>query len=394
MSDTLGLYIHIPFCASKCAYCDFYSLPGDADFKRYADALILHMEDYSAAASDRVIDSVFIGGGTPTVMPPKQLARIIEGVYSNFTVLDNAEFTVEANPATVDTRTLRALRRSGVNRLSLGLQSASNSELEALSRIHSFEDFKNTFESARKAGFKNINVDIMYGIPNQTAQSFNRTLDAVCALRPEHISMYGLKIEPGTPFGKMQDSLELPDESTEFAMYESAVEYLERQGYHQYEISNFARDGYECAHNLKYWNCMEYIGLGPAAHSYFNGNRFSFKRDAELYMSTLESVSPKDIITDEFYEISQSERLGEYIMLRMRLNEGVIVRDFNSIFGLDFDEIYGDFLKPYIDGGFVSHQNGAYAFTVKGKFVSNYILSSMLDFDGEIANNISKGTDK
>ncbi len=394
MSDTLGLYIHIPFCASKCAYCDFYSLPGDFDFKRYADALILHMEDYSAAASDRVIDSVFIGGGTPTVMPTKQLCRIIEGIYSNFTVSDSAEFTVEANPATVDTRTLRKLRRSGVNRLSLGLQSACESELVSLSRIHSFEDFKSTYECARKAGFKNINVDIMYGIPSQTEQSFSHTLASVCALRPEHISVYGLKIEPGTPFAKRRDSLDLPDEMTEFSMYEGAIEYLQRHGYSQYEISNFARDGYECAHNLKYWNCKEYLGLGPAAHSYFNGNRFSFKRDVELYISTLESVSPRDVITDEFYEISQNERLGEYIMLRMRLNEGVIVRDFNSLFGLDFEEIYGDFLKPYVDGGFVSHQNGAYSFTAKGKFVSNYILSSMLDFDGEIASNISKGTDK
>lgn len=397
----LGLYLHIPFCNSKCAYCDFYSIPsaGEEFMRRYSDALILQMEDYSKAAKGYKIDSIFVGGGTPTVLPVKCMSNIIDAVYRNFDVDHKAEFTMESNPATVSLATLSKYRRAGVNRLSIGLQSADDSELRQLSRIHNRTEFEAAYASARKAGFDNINIDIMYGIPLQTSDSFNSTLNYVTSLDPEHISMYGLKIEEGTPFYKNRDTLTLPDEDTEAEMYFDGISHLQAKGYNHYEISNFARPGFECRHNLKYWNCREYLGLGPAAHSYFADHRFSFKRDMGLYVDTLETnaengITDNDgsklldfeeyqrtVLTDEMYTISPKERIGEYIMLRLRLTEGISAYDFKKNFGIDFDNAYGKRLGIYVDNGFMRHEYGRYFFTPKGMYVSNYILSSILDFD-------------
>ena len=334
---SLGLYIHIPFCKAKCAYCDFCSVSGtgDEDMRRYVDALLLQMEDYSKAAKNYSVDTIFIGGGTPTVLPAKYVCDLIDGIYRNFDVPKKAEFTMEANPATVSGATLAKYRRAGVNRLSIGLQSANQEELSALSRIHTREDFEASYLAARNAGFHNINVDIMYGIPLQTPDSFNRTLDYVTKLEPEHISMYGLKIEDGTPFAAARDTLILPDEDSEADMYFDGIRYLEAKGFRHYEISNFALPGYECRHNLKYWNCDEYLGLGCAAHSYFRNLRFSFKRDIPLFIDAMEAdVSHGGTLTgdgvavtydqyknaglvDELYTITPDERVGEYIMLRL-----------------------------------------------------------------------------
>lgn len=247
------------------------------------------MEDYSKAAKNYSVDTIFIGGGTPTVLPAKYVCDLIDGIYRNFDVPKKAEFTMEANPATVSGATLAKYRRAGVNRLSIGLQSANQEELSALSRIHTREDFEASYLAARNAGFRNINVDIMYGIPLQTPDSFNRTLDYVTKLEPEHISMYGLKIEDGTPFAAARDTLILPDEDSEADMYFDGIRYLEAKGFRHYEISNFALPGYECRHNLKYWNCDEYLGLGCAAHSYFRNLRFSFKRDIPLFIDAMEA---------------------------------------------------------------------------------------------------------
>ncbi|MBO5218272.1 MAG: radical SAM family heme chaperone HemW, partial [Clostridia bacterium] len=288
---SLGLYIHIPFCHAKCAYCDFYSMSGaDDELKqRYVDALLLQMEDYAAACRDYKIDTVYIGGGTPTTLPVKTMGELIDGIYRHFDVSRRAEFTMEANPATVSLHTLTKYRKSGVNRLSLGLQSANEQELTALSRIHSTADFEASYAAARKAGFENINVDLMYGIPLQTAETFSRSLDYVTALDPEHISVYGLKIEEGTPFSRQRDTLILPDEDTEADMYFDCIRHLETKNYRHYEISNFAKAGYECRHNLKYWNCDEYLGLGCASHSYFAETRFSMRRDMGLFIDAMEA---------------------------------------------------------------------------------------------------------
>ena len=391
---TLGLYVHFPFCINKCPYCDFYSSTNKEDLGRYVSAAILQMEDYSKAASKHDIDTVFFGGGTPTAVPIKQLLRVIDGIYDNFNVRNDAEFTIEANPATVKTSTLRKLRRAGVNRVSLGLQSAVDSELKALGRIHTFEDFVKSFKMVRKAGIDNVSVDLMYGIPTQTPESFAYTLEQVTALDPDHISIYSLKIEEGTPFHEMKDSLELPDEDSECKMYFDAVEYLASKGYEQYEISNFAKAGKQCVHNLRYWNCEEYIGFGPGAHSYFSDRRFAFKRSTADYIKSLEFPGSVSDILSENYEVKPSERIGEYVMLRMRLSEGVDTEFFAATFGLDFERIFGKYLQLYSKNGFMEKRGRCWCFTPKGMFVSSYILSSMLDFDSDILKGIAEGTDR
>ncbi len=378
----LGLYLHIPFCKSKCAYCDFYSfVPGeDGVCERYVAALKKHMETYKKSCADYAPDTVFIGGGTPTALPIELLLDLIRSVKHNFSLSKGVEFTVEANPATVSLKDMRKLRRAGVNRLSMGLQSADNNELAALSRLHRRQDFEDAFNNARRAKIWNINVDVMYGIPRQTVASVMKTLNYVTRLEPEHISFYNLKIERGTPFWQMKDRLELPGEDAEYEMYMRGVEFLASRGYKQYEISNFAKPGYQCMHNVKYWNCDEYLGLGAAAHSFFNGNRFSFCRDAERYMRALEDPGADIRITDSTEQITTKERVGEYVMLRMRLTDGISEREFFRLFGKDFEAMYGRGLAKYISGGYVEKNGDRWSFTPRGMFVSNYILSDILDF--------------
>ena len=392
--NKLGLYFHIPFCQKKCAYCDFYSVTNFDDFSRYTDSLLLQMEDWSKDCSGYEADTVFIGGGTPTALPKKNMIELINGIYRNFKVRRDAEFTMEANPASIDYQTLKKYRAMGVNRLSIGLQSANDRELKGLTRIHSFSDFCNSFAAARKAGFDNINVDVMYGIPMQTKATLEKTLSEVIRLGPEHISLYGLKIEEGTPFAKHQDKLVLPDEETEYGMYISSIDKLAQNGYTQYEISNFAKEGYECRHNLKYWNCEEYLGFGPAAHSYFADRRFSYKRSVKMFMDALEYPDAGLNILEEDYNINRFERVDEYIMLQLRLNRGIDEQDFRDHFEFDFGEKYAKELKMYLDNGFMKHEDGRYFFTPKGMYVSNYILSSFLTFESGIADNIAKGLDK
>ncbi len=394
MYDPLGLYLHIPFCVKKCAYCDFYSVTDHTFVERYVNALLLHMEDYSASLLSREVDTVFFGGGTPTLLGRRGLTDLLDGIRQNFNLTEDAEITVECNPATVTLADLKALKKAGFNRLSLGLQSTDDEELKLLSRVHTYEQFLETYRCARKAGFDNINIDLMYGIPDQTPTSLARSLLTVCDLQPEHISLYNLILEEGTPLYEKKDSLRLPGENEEFKMYSDAVDYLESRGYHQYEISNFAKDGYECRHNLKYWNCEEYLGLGPAAHSYLGGRRFSFKRDIEAYIRALESPDEAESPIDENYDVKPEERIGEYVMLAMRLKDGVDTRKFAETFGRDFEQTYGKYLKLYVEHGFMTHKGSRYAFTLKGMYVSNYILSSMIDFEGGIANGVADGTDK
>lgn len=378
----LGLYFHIPFCRSKCAYCDFYSFvpSGEEIMEHYVQTLLLHMQDYSDCAGDRVCDTVYIGGGTPTVLPTELLVRLVKGIKKNFNLSANPEFTIEANPATLTPDMLKKLRRAGVNRLSIGLQSGDNRELRALSRIHTRADFEQSYRMARAAGFDNISVDLMFGIPGETMDSLMRNLRYVTHLGVDHISLYNLKLEPGTPLFEHKSELVLPDEDTEADMYLGAVEYLNSEGYPQYEISNFALPGRQSRHNLKYWNCYEYLGFGPAAHSYFNDVRFSYTRNIEAYITGVENPTADVSIIDQSEEIPARERIGEYVMLRMRLARGVRFDDFRYRFGADFEELYGRKLVPYMRGGFVRKTDGGVCLTPKGMFVSNYILSDILDF--------------
>lgn len=381
----LGLYVHIPFCRSKCDYCDFCSIVPNSNsvVEHYTDALILQMEDYSARLRPYLIDTVYIGGGTPTSLDEKRLTRIIENIYRNFKIAKKAEFTIEANPATCDLKSLRRLRKLGVNRLSMGLQSVHDNELRALGRIHTFADLRDTYEAARTAGFDNVSLDLMYGIPEQTEKSFAQTLSTVTALEPDHISMYALKIEDGTPFARRKDSLVLPDEDTQYSMYMNGVEYLASRGFERYEISNFARGKKYSAHNLKYWHCEEYFGLGAAAHSFLDGERISTTRNIRDFIDGLEIVNNDINVIDSKVAVKGDALADDYVMLAMRLSEGVNVADFNAKFGIDFNEKYGAILDDYVDEGFVEKDERGYRFTSQGMFVSNYILSDVLGLDEE-----------
>ncbi|MBQ4556786.1 MAG: radical SAM family heme chaperone HemW [Clostridia bacterium] len=377
----LGIYVHIPFCKSKCGYCDFCSHPPrDGETDRYLNALMLHMQDFSGAAQDYVVDTVYVGGGTPSLLSKKQVKSLVECIKSSFELDKDVEFTIEANPGTVDKGYLRFLISLGINRISFGLQSASDKELEALGRIHTVADFEKSFKAARDAGFKNINVDLMYGIPHQSAVSFGETLEFVRGLDPEHISVYGLKIEEGTPFYQQKDKLPLPDEETEYKMYRTAHNVLENAGYKHYEISNFARRGFESKHNMRYWLDEKYLGFGISAHSYFAGQRYAYIDDMEKYIHEMEHPKNMSDILSECTDIDVFTKETEYVMLRMRLFDGVDINDYRQEFDRDFINKYGDKLKRYVEGGFVVLDNRHCAFTVKGMYVSNYILSDILDF--------------
>ncbi|MEE0969914.1 MAG: radical SAM family heme chaperone HemW [Clostridia bacterium] len=378
----LGLYLHIPFCAKKCDYCDFYSFTPENDkfMESYVSAMMLQMEDISSSCRANSVDTVYFGGGTPSLLPISQLSRLMDSVKRNFKVLKEAEITLEVNPGTVDKKYLKALKKLGVNRLSIGLQSADPKELKSLGRIHTAEKFGETYNSARDAGFDNISLDIMYGLPGQKMESFKRTLDFALGFDPDHISLYCLKIEDGTPFAKRKDSLSLPDDDTEFDMYCYATELLRRFGYERYEMSNFAKNGRYSRHNIKYWNCEEYIGIGASAHSYLAGERYSVIRNAEIYINGLEILEAGIKIIDESRFIDRNESMNEYVMLRMRLDAGVDGAEFKNRYGEDFYLKFGQYLDEYIEGGFVRKVGNRYSFTTKGMFVSNYILSSVLDF--------------
>ena len=373
--SALGIYLHIPFCIKKCNYCDFCSFPNSdgSIVEAYADELVRRIKCFSEEHGKRRVDTIYFGGGTPTLMPTGCFERIFSALRDSFDIAPDAEITVECNPASIDREGLLALRALGANRLSIGLQSTNDDELSALGRVHSFEDFRNTFFEAREAGFGNISADLMYGIPLQTLESFERTLSALVELRPEHISAYGLKIEEGTAFYHNIDKLVLPDEDGEAEFYSLCCDFLQKAGYDRYEISNFAVNGKESKHNLKYWNRDDYIGFGVAAHSCFEGERFCNSRDIKSFLCG------KDIC-EQRERISENDMISEYVMLRLRLASGIDVKEFSELSKKDFKSLYPS-VDGYIKNGFMVERDGKIAFTTKGFLVSNVILSEMLSFE-------------
>ncbi len=371
----LGIYLHIPFCGSKCHYCDFCSFPNQSENTKqaYCDALCAQMERYAPLAVDYEVDTVYFGGGTPTALPAEMLCALLDQVKHLFCVADDAEITAECNPATANAAYFSAMRKAGFNRLSIGAQSMHDHELRLLGRAHTVDDFRATVQLARAAGFENISADLMYGIPEQTRQSLAESVRALCEMGVEHISAYGLKIEEGTPFFKKKDTLNLPDDDEVAGMYEDTVASLAAHGLARYEISNFARAGYESRHNLKYWECDEYLGFGVAAYSCFGGRRFGISCDFSAYLDTRE-------VYEENEAISLSEQMTEYVMLGLRLEKGIDKRAFASRFGVEFDAVYGARLAPYIGSGFMLDSAECCRFTTSGFLVSNTILSEVLDF--------------
>lgn len=373
MKKELELYIHIPFCVKKCAYCDFLSDPAGYEAQRsYKEALLREITSTEGFEGSEV-SSIFIGGGTPSVFSEQWMAEVLEKVYTHFTVGQDAEISIEANPGTVDLKKLAVYRQAGINRISFGCQSGDNRELKMLGRIHTWEQFLESFSMAREAGFSNINADLMSGLPGQSLQSWEDSLYKTAQLKPEHISAYSLIIEEGTPFASQK--LELPDEEEERKMYERTREILEDWGYHQYEISNYAKPGRECCHNLGYWQRKEYLGLGLGSASLIGETRFSNTRNMENYLNNSGSVAK---IREEREILTVQEQMEEFMFLGLRMTEGISVTEFREVFGVSLEHIYGKVLEKYKGMKFLEETGGRLRLTRKGISVSNPILADFL----------------
>ncbi len=378
MERRLGIYIHIPFCIRKCAYCDFYSITATELRESYVKSLVLQIKSFHVVSRPYLVDSVYIGGGTPSILSGEEISAILSALRSSFHVAEDAEISMEANPGTLDGEKLAAYREAGVNRLSIGLQSANDDELRRLSRIHTREEFENSFLLARLEGFENINVDVMYALPGQTEVKLAETLSYVVSLNPEHVSFYGLKIEPETPFGKNPlIEKQLPDEDTQYEMYLSSVQMLESAGLHQYEISNFSKVGKECRHNLKYWKCDDYLGFGPAAYSLFDGKMFSYIKDAERFIMSPTNTS---VLLDEIFTPTKDELATQYVMVGFRLRDGVNIEEYKVRFQDDFEARYGERMERFIASGHIVQTPVGYRLSRRGMLISNYILSDILEF--------------
>ncbi len=365
----LGLYLHIPFCVSKCGYCDFYSVSDKDLMKGYVSALLTHIRAYGALCSGYTVDTVYIGGGTPTCLGAKYLGRILQEVKNKFPLADDAEITVECNPESTDKKVLDVMKKHGVNRLSFGVQSAYDDELKRIGRIHTIEEAQAAVSLAREKGFRNISLDLMYGLPEQTEEQFLSSVEQCLALEPEHLSCYGLKLEPATPMG--QENPVLPDDDIQADTYLAMCEFLRNHGYEHYEISNFAKPGLRSKHNMKYWDLSEYLGLGPGAHSFMNGRRFAFARDIKAY------IGGEDILQDED-EIPTFQRQGEYIMVRLRTSEGVDFLELEKRYNIDSTP-YEEAFRALMGNELVAHKGTRWHLTEKGFLVSNSIINMIVE---------------
>ena len=373
IASPIEIYIHIPFCVKKCDYCDFLSgSSGPEEQSDYVQALLREI-DAVKEGKGRSVSSIFIGGGTPSVFDAGFIGEILNRRRNKVQIQNDAEITIEANPGTADYGKLQAYRDYGINRLSIGLQSPDDRELKILGRIHNYEQFLETYKKARKAGFDNINVDLMSAIPDQTYKGWEKNLRTVAELEPEHISAYSLIIEEGTPFAARQ--LNLPDEDTEYNMYEATARILKEYGYKQYEISNYAKRGMACRHNVGYWTRQDYLGFGLGASSLYGKERFSNTADRKKYLEN--SFSP-ELIREREPILSREEEMAEFMFLGLRMTEGVARTDFEQIFGCCIEQIYGDVLKKYESMGLLQEKNGRIFLSRAGIHVSNSVMADFL----------------
>ena len=377
MADKLGIYIHIPFCRSKCDYCDFYSLAGRDDrMDQYQKALLSHIKETAPLAQDFPVDTIYIGGGTPSYYGAKRLKELLGVIHKLYKVEKDAEVTVECNPDSVDVKSLKILRKAGVNRLSMGMQSANACELERIHRIHTPQQVNEAATAARKAGFTNLSLDLIYGLPGQTMDSWKATVEHALSLIPQHLSCYGLKVEEGTPLAaRVAQGEVLPDDDQQADLYLWTVGRLERAGYPQYEISNFAKPGFASRHNLRYWLTQPYIGFGPGAHSDFGGRRYSFVRDLDAY---IQGVLQGGDIIDESEIIPKRERCGEYLMLRLRTVQGINEQEYRSTYFMDFAPLQAR-LEQFRAQGWAEQSDGRWHFTPKGFLLSNQLIGDLLE---------------
>ena len=367
----LGLYIHIPFCKAKCAYCDFYSLAhSEEKMDAYVAALLRHLEEVAPRAAGMKVDTVYFGGGTPSYLGAARLCSILQTVLRRYDVARDAEITLEANPDSAgDWKELRKLRRAGFNRLSLGVQSTDDALLRRIGRVHTYEQVQQAVMAARKAKFTNLSLDLIYGLPGQTMEDWQRTLADAVALGPEHLSCYGLKLEEGTPLWQQRQTLTLPDDDAQADMYLYTVAALGEMDYEQYEISNFAKSGKESRHNLKYWRMEEYAGFGPGAHSDFGGVRYGYVRDIDSYIAGRLVLSESE--TD-----STLARDYEYVMLSLRTAAGIDRQTFEKRYRQRFQPMETLF-EQYEKAGLASRTEGGWRLTPKGFLVSNSIIAAL-----------------
>ena len=370
---SMEIYIHIPFCAKKCEYCDFLSGPaGGKEQRAYVQALLKEIRA-AEEGQGRSVSSIFIGGGTPSLLKEDLLGSILNEIYKKFNLEPEAEISIEVNPGTVSLKKLEAYRRMGINRLSIGLQSTDDRELKTLGRLHNYAQFLETYQAAGNAGFDNINIDLMSALPDQTYEGWVTNLRRTAELSPAHISAYSLIIEEGTPFALRE--LNLPDEETEYRMYEDTAAILKEYGYEQYEISNYAKKGKRCRHNVGYWTRCDYLGFGLGAASLWGNKRFSNTADMEEYLKN--SAFPERIRLMEPV-LSREDEMAEFMFLGLRMTEGVSEAAFRQEFGVEMREIYGEVLKKYTDMKLLEEKDGRIFLTRKGIHVSNSVMSDFL----------------
>lgn len=372
----LSIYIHIPFCLKKCFYCDFNSYPYLDMVDDYLDALFFEIRRYKDLK--RPIKTLYIGGGTPTVLNEKRLYQLIDTLYKNFKIIKDAEFTVEANPETMTKEKIKVLKRTGVNRLSLGLQTYDDELLKVLGRIHNVKKFEQAFFEAKELGFENINVDLIFGIPGQTKEKFENELKKLIKLEPTHISCYSLSLEEGTVLceEKKRGAIKLPDEDEERCMYHTAKKLLEKEGYVHYEISNFAKPGKECRHNITYWKCEEYLGFGAGAHSFIGNLRFSNKRGIREY---IESLYNRDSIRyDEIHILNIEEKMSEFMFMGLRMLKGVSKDEFKSRFNRDIKEIFSIQIERLKEQGLIFEDDQSIGLTTKGLDFANLVFMEFI----------------
>ena len=373
----LGIYIHIPFCRSKCQYCDFYSLTNKDDklMEGYLRAMCAHIKESGQLAPGYRVDTIYFGGGTPSFFGADGLATILTAIRRNFDVDSAAEITFEANPDSVSDKLLTRLRAEGFNRVSLGVQCDDDEILKKLGRPHDYAQAVSAVQRIRKAGFRNLSIDLMYGLPNQTLNGWKDTLERVLALGPEHISCYGLKLEEGTPMYDYREFLNLPNDDMQADMYLAAVEILRARGFRQYEISNFARKGLYSRHNMKYWTGGEYLGFGPNASSDFAGRRFTIIRDLQGYIDGIKNGG--EVLVD-VEDIPIRERAGEYLMMRLRTSAGILKEEYERQYLLPFGPIEQALERCRTFGHAVCNEEGRWRLTPKGFLISNTIISDLL----------------
>ena len=373
----LGIYVHVPFCRSKCQYCDFYSVTEKEDklIDQYLDAVCSHIRQSGKLAPNHKVDTIYFGGGTPSFLGAEGLCLILSVIRKSFKVASDAEITFEANPDSVSEKLLKRLAGEGFNRVSLGIQSDDDEMLRKLGRPHTYSQAVTAVNRIRKAGFRNLSVDLMYGLPGQTLAAWEETLRHVLTLTPDHISCYGLTLEEGTPMHRYQDALELPDEDAQADMYLRCIEILSRKGYRQYEISNFARKNMTSRHNLRYWRGEEYLGFGPDAASDFGGKRFTMVRSLRDYVK---GIAENGQVVAEVIEIPRRERAYEYLMTRLRTTEGIQGDEYSRRFRLPFAPLENKLKEFQNSGHAFLNKDDRWQFTAEGFLVSNRLITDLL----------------